>query len=169
MTASVSILDSTTERGPQIFAGTGLLLMLLGAYMAGADTLSCSRTSDGVDCQLQVTRMLGLATIERREIPDVVAVEVRRATDSGSDTANDTLYVIARGSLEVAALGGGAAGQFAGQVDGLLKGQSTVPVRVADSTWIVAGACAGLGLVLFAFGAIAWRSEIRSASSSPRT
>jgi len=50
-------------------------------------------------------------------------------------------------------------------VDGLLKGQSTAPVRVADSTWIVAGASAGLGLVLFAFGAIAWRSEIRSASS----
>jgi hypothetical protein len=30
---------------------------------------------------------------------------------------------------------------------------------------MVAGACAGLGLVLFAFGAIAWRSERRSASS----
>jgi hypothetical protein len=127
--------------------------------------LSCSRTSDGVDCHLQVTRMLGLATIEQRDIPDVAAVEVRRSTDGGGDTVNDTLYVIARGNLEVAALGGGAAGQFAGEVDGLLKGQSTAPVRVADSTWIVAGASAGLGLALFAFGAIAWRSEIRSASS----
>jgi hypothetical protein len=157
MTTSVSIPDSITERGPQIFAGAGLLLILLGAYMAGADTLSCSRTSDGVDCHLQVTRMLGLATVERRDIPDVVAVEVRRSTD-GSDTTNDTLYVIARGSPEVAALGGGAAGEFAGQVDGLLKGQSTTPVRVADGTWIVAGACAGFGLVLFGFGTIAWRS-----------
>ena len=165
MAAPVSILDSITERGPQIFAGTGLLLMLLGAYMAGADTLSCSRTSDGVDCQLRVTRMLGLATVERRDIPDVVGVEVRRSTDSGSDTVNDTLYVVARRNVEVAALGGEAAGKFAGQVDGLLKGQSTAPVRVADSTWTVAGACAGLGLVLFAFGAIAWRSEIGSASS----
>jgi hypothetical protein len=159
MSPSVSIPDSITERGPQIFAGTGLLLMLLGAYMAGGDTLSCSRTSDGVDCQLRVTRMLSLATVERRDIPDVVAVEVRRSTDGGRDAVNDTLYVIARGNLEVAALGGGAAGQFAGQANGLLKGQSTTPVRLADSTWFVAGACAGLGLVLFAFGAIAWRSE----------
>ena len=164
MAPSVSILDWITERGPQIFAGTGLLLMMLGAYMAGADTLSCSRTSDGVDCQLRVTRMLGVATVERRDIPDVVAVEVRRS-DSGGDSVNDTLYVIARGNLEVAALGGGAAGQFAGEVNGLLKGQSTAPVLVSDSTWVVAGACAGLGLVLFAFGAIAWRSEFRSASS----
>jgi hypothetical protein len=158
MASSVSMLDSITERGPHIFAGAGLLLMLLGAYMAGADTLSCSRTSDGVDCHLQITRILGLATIERRDIPDVVAVEVRRSADSGGDTVNDTLYVIARGNLEVAALGGGSSGQFAGQVNGLLKGSSTAPVLVADSTWIVAGACAGLGLVLFAFGAIAWRS-----------
>jgi hypothetical protein len=158
MAASVSILDSITERGPQIFAGAGLLLMLLGAYMAGADTLGCSRTSDGVDCHLQVTRMLGLATVERRDIPDVVAVEVRHSTDGG-DTANDTLYVIARGNLEVAALGGGASGQVAAQVNGLLKGQSTAPVLVTDSTWVVAGAGAGFGLVLLAFGAIAWRSE----------
>ena len=161
MAPSVSIPDSITERGPHIVAGAGLLLMLLGAYMAGADTLSCSRTSDGVDCRLQVTRMLGLATVERRDIPDVVAVEVRRSTDGGGDTVNDTLYVIARGNLEVATLGGGASGQ----VDGLLKGQSTAPVLVADSTWIVGGACSGLGLVLFTFGAIAWRSESRSASS----
>jgi len=159
MATPVPILDSISERGPQIFAGTGLLLMLLGAYMAGANTLSCSRTSDGVDCRLQVTRILGLATVERRDIPDVVAVEVRRSADSGSDTVNDTLYVIARGNLEVAALGGGASGPFPSQVDELLKGRSTAPVQVADSTWIVAGACAGLGLVLFAFGAIAWRSE----------
>jgi hypothetical protein len=159
MAASVPMLDSITARGPQIVAGAGLLLMLLGAYIAGGDTLSCGRTSDGVDCRLQVTRVLGLATVERRDIPDVVAVEVRRSTDSGNDTVNDTLYVIARGNLEVAALGGGAAGDFARQVDGLLKGQSTTPVRVDDSTWTVAGACAGFGLVLFAFGAIAWRSE----------
>jgi hypothetical protein len=157
---AVSIPDSITERGPQIFVGAGLLLMLLGAYMAGADTLSCWRTSDGVDCRLQVTRMLGLATVERRDIPDVVAVEVRRSTDGGGDTVNDTLYVIARGNLEVRTLGGGAAGTFAGQVDGLLERRSTAPVSIADSTWLVAGACCGLGLVLFAFGEIARRSVI---------
>jgi len=106
-----------------------------------------------------------VATVERRDIPDVVAVEVRRSTDGGGDSVNDTLYVIARGNLEVATLGGGALGQFAGQVNGLLKGQSTAPVLVSDSTWVVAAACGGFGLVLFAFGAIAWRSEFRSASS----
>jgi hypothetical protein len=37
-----------------------------------------------------------------------------------------------------------------------LRRRSAVPISIVDSTWIVAGACGVLGLVLFAFGAVAW-------------
>jgi hypothetical protein len=117
VTDSGTIPGSITERGPQIFAGAGLLLMLLAAYMAGADALTCARDSDGVDCHVRLSRMLGLATVERQDIPDVVDVEVRTSTDRRGDasskgyhlaptTSNHTMYLITRGGEEFRALGG---------------------------------------------------------------
>ena len=160
MAAPVSILDSITERGPQIFIGAGLLLILGGAYLAGADTLTCAREGNRVNCHLQTTRFLGRVTVERRDIPDVVLAEVRLTQQTGdtSPGISTDLYLHTRGNLVVRTLGGGEAGTYAEQVDGLLKRRSTAPVSIADSSWIVAGACSGFGLVFLAFGAAARRT-----------
>jgi hypothetical protein len=169
MAPSASILDAITERGPQIFIGVGLLLILVGAYLAGADTLTCGREDDRVNYQLQTTRILGWVTVERRDIPDVVAAEVRVTQQTGdtSPGVSTDLYLHTRGNLVIRTLGGGEAVTYAGQVDGLLNRRSTAPIAIAHSTWIVAGACAGFGLVFLAFGAAARRSLATTHASVP--
>jgi hypothetical protein len=149
---------SLIEWGPRIFTASGLLLILLAIYMAGGDALRCARHGDSVDCHLQVSRVLGLVTVERRDILDVVDVAVRLSTQENEDdqtTTSHSVSLMTRDGQEVATLGGEESDTYAEQVDGLLRRRSSAPVSVADSTWIVAGACFGLGFVLFAFGAIA--------------
>jgi hypothetical protein len=166
MTESVAIVESITQRGPQIFAVAGLLLMLLGGYMAGADSMTCARHGERVDCNWRVTRALGFATVEQQEMVDVISLEVRRSTSDRGDasssdssnpqtTTNDTLYVTTRQGRKVRTLGGEACGRAADQVGELLRGRAAAPVAIVDSTWTVAGAAFGIGLVLSAFGAVA--------------
>jgi len=163
---SVSIVESITERGPLIFAVAGLLLMLLGGYMAGEDSMTCARHGERVDCHWRVRRVLGLATVEQQELVDVTGLEVRRSTEDRGDasssdssnpqtTTNDTLYVATRHGRKVRTLGGEASGRAADQVGELLRGREAAPVAIVDSTWTVAGAAFGIGLVLFAFGTVA--------------
>jgi hypothetical protein len=156
-----------------VLGGAGAALMVLAAYMAGEDTLHCERANSRVDCVVTRHRWFGQVIDERQSITDVVNVGVHTLTSSttwttGSGsletttTSNDVLVLHTRDGHDTDTLGGEESGQHAAAVTTLIKtpvpadarvGTSTVDL--ADSSWRVATACAGIGLFLFVFGAIA--------------
>ncbi|HUL74218.1 MAG TPA: hypothetical protein VLT86_14010 [Vicinamibacterales bacterium] len=160
---------SITERGPQIFAGAGVLLLLLAAYVAGGDALDCARHGANVDCEVTRTRFLGHMTAERVTASDVVDVRVRtsyaqngpvESPDSpyaGRTTTNHMVAAKTRAGQEVDLVGGDRSGQVADDLVALLKNPGGAPVTFYDSFNVIAGAIAGFGLVFTAFGAMAMR------------
>ncbi len=121
---------------PRIFAGLGLLLIMLACYMTGADSLGCRRNGDRVDCRVGRSRLLGFITVEELAVPDVVDAWVRTSTSSqqayrsgrGSNadhtSSNDTLILHTRDNRDVATLGGDQSASHADQVRALVKATS---------------------------------------------
>ncbi len=121
---------------PRLFAGLGLLLVMLAGYMAGADSLACGRKGDRVDCRVARSRLLGYVTVEQLVVPDVVDAWVRTSTTSqqtyrsgrGSNaehtSSNDTLILHTRDDRDVATLGGDQSASYADQVRALVKATS---------------------------------------------
>jgi hypothetical protein len=119
--------------------------------------------------------------VERLRVSDVVRVGVHTSTTSTTwttssgnsettTTANDVLVLHTHESRDVDTLGGERSGEFAAVVSGLVD-PSPVPagagvatiVDLSDSNWRVAAACGGIGLCIFAFGAIAFVVQSREA------
>jgi hypothetical protein len=162
-----------TERGPQIFMGAGLLMMLMAAYIAGGDALTCARRGASVDCNVTRTRLFGHVTVERVTATDVAETYVRTSTTqggtieppdsglAGKTTTNDTLVVKTRAGQTVDLIGGGASGQLAWDIDALIKSPAGGPVTFYDSFNVIAGAMAAFGFVFVAFGALAMRAANR--------
>jgi hypothetical protein len=172
---------------PRIFAGVGLLLVLLACYMAGADSLACRRNGDRVDCRVARSRLLGVVTVEQLVVPDVIDAWVRTSTTSqqtyrsgrGSNpdhtSSNDTLILHTRDNRDVATLGGDQSASYADQVVAIVKAASAEPAaadpgrngvsvkeeltsfEVQDSYLPIALFCAGLGAVFVIFGVVAMR------------
>jgi hypothetical protein len=117
----------------RIFAGVGLLLVILACYMAGADSLACRRNGDRVDCRVARSRLLGAVTVEQLVVPDVIDAWVRTSTTSqqtyrsgrGSNaqhtSSNDTLILHTRDNRDVATLGGDQSASYADQVVAIVK------------------------------------------------
>jgi len=162
------------DHAPQIFTLLGASMLLLAAYIQGADRLACSRAAGRVDCDLRLDRWFGLITEEHRRIDDVVSTEIRTSSTSrnvgpvsnnSTDdlvTVNSSLFLLTRKGEEVPTLGGEVTSDAHTQVDVLLKGAGDPKIAIVDPMWRVASACAGLGFVIFLFGAFAWRAAIRT-------
>ncbi|MFI5177097.1 MAG: hypothetical protein ACHQO8_00950 [Vicinamibacterales bacterium] len=158
-----------TGRGPQIFMGVGLLMLLLAAYIAGGDALTCCRRGASVDCDVTRTRLFGRVTVERVTATDIAETYVRTSTTqggtieppdsglAGKTTTNDNLVVKTRAGRQIDLVGGEASGQLAWDIDKLLKDPAGGPVTFYDSFNVIAGAIAAFGVVFVAFGAIAMR------------
>ncbi|HKW03464.1 MAG TPA: hypothetical protein VJN96_26805 [Vicinamibacterales bacterium] len=171
------------ESAPRVFAGVGLLLVMLACYMAGADSLACRRNGDRVDCRVARSRLLGFVTVEQLVVTDVVDAWVRTSTTSqqtyrsgrGSNaqttSSNDTLMLHTRDNRDVATLGGDQSSSYADQVVAIVKG-ATEPGRtdvnvkdeltsfeVQDSYVPIALVCGGLGAAFVVFGLVAMKSR----------
>jgi hypothetical protein len=173
---------------PRIFAGVGLLLVMLACYMAGADSLACRRNGDRVDCRVARSRLLGFVTVEQLVVPDVIDAWVRTSTTSqqtyrsgrGSNaqhtSSNDTLILHTRDDRDIATLGGDQSASYADQVVAIVKATGAAPAaadpgraavnvkdeltsfEVQDSYIPIALFCAGLGAAFVIFGIVAMRS-----------
>jgi hypothetical protein len=129
---------------PRVLAGVGLLLIALACYMAGADSLTCGRTGDRVDCRVVRSRWLGSVAVEQTVVSDVVDAWVRTSTTSeqtyrsgrGSNaqhtSSNDTLMLHTRDNRDVATLGGDQSAAYAEQLAPMLK--PTVTASAASAT-----------------------------------
>jgi len=158
-----------TERGPQIFAGVGVVMLLLAAYIAGSDRLACARQATTVDCEVTRTRFLGRVVVERATASDIVEVYVRRSYSeggtieppdspyAGKTTTNDNLAVKTRAGRQMDLMGGEPSGQLARAISELIKHESDAPIGYNDSFGIIAGAIAVFGAIFLLFGAIAMR------------
>ena len=169
---------------PRVFAGVGVLLVMLACYMAGADSLACRRNGDRVDCRVARSRWLGFVTVEQLDVPDVIDAWVTTSTTStqtyrsgrGSNashtSSNDTLILHTRDDRDVATLGGDQSASYADQVVAVVKttgvaadpGRAGVSVKdeltsfeVQDSYLPIALLCGGLGAVFGVFGLVAMR------------
>jgi hypothetical protein len=177
---------------PRIFAGLGLLLVVLACYMTGADSLACRRNGDRVDCRVARSRLLGLITVEQLAVPDVVDAWVRTSTSSqqtyrsgrGSNadhtSSHDTLILHTRDSRDIATLGGDQSASYADQVIAIVKesahraadpGRAGVTVEdelreftIQDSYVPIAFFCGALGATFLIFGVVAmrWGVECRA-------
>lgn len=171
---AASTPDRLLQLGPKIFAGAGVALLLLAAYMAGQDTMRCERRDGRVDCAVAQQRWFGRVVVERLHVADVVKVGVHTSTTSTTwttssgnsettTTANDVLVLRTRDGRDADTLGGERSGEFADAVLTLVDpkpapagADAVTTVNLVDSNWRVAAACGGLGLFIFAFGAIAF-------------
>ncbi len=169
---------------PRVFAGVGLLLVVLACYMAGADSLACRRNGDRVDCRVARSRLLGSVTVEQVIVPDVIDAWVRTSTTSqqtyrsgrGSNathtSSNDTLILHTRDNRDVATLGGDQSASYADQVVAIVKATAAVAdpahaevsvkeeltsFEVQDTYLPIALFCGGLGAVFVIFGLVAMR------------
>jgi hypothetical protein len=172
---------------PRIFAGVGLLLLMLACYMAGADSLTCRRNGDRVDCHVSRSRLLGSITVEQFVVSDVTDAWVSTSTTSqqtyrsgrGSNaeqtSSNDTLILHTRDNRDVPTLGGDQSASYADQVVSIVKATAAAPAatdpgraqvtakdeltsfEVQDSYVPIALVCAGLGAVFVIFGIVAMR------------
>ena len=118
---------------PWVFAGVGVLLVMLACYMAGADSLACGRNGDRVDCRVSRSRLLGSVTVEQFVVSDVIDAWVTTSTTSkqtyrsgrGSNaehtSSNDTLILHTRDDRDVATLGGDQSASYADQVVAIVK------------------------------------------------
>ena len=170
---------------PRIFAGVGLLLVMLACYMAGADSLACRRNGDRVDCRVSRSRLLGSVTVEQFVVSDVIDAWVTTSTTSkqtyrsgrGSNaeqtSSNDTLILHTRDDRDVPTLGGDQSASYADQVRAIVKATDAAPAaanpghtevsvkdeitsfEVQDSYIPIALVCAGLGAVFVIFGIVA--------------
>ncbi|HKV98362.1 MAG TPA: hypothetical protein VJN96_00995 [Vicinamibacterales bacterium] len=157
------------ERGPQIFAGVGVLMLLLAAYIAGGDTLACARHGATVDCDVTRTRLFGHIVVERATASDIVEVYVRRSYSeggtteppdspyAGKTTTNDNLAVKTRAGRLLDLMGGEPSGQLARAISALIKHESEAPISYDYSFGIIAGAVAVFGAIFLLFGAIGMR------------
>ena len=149
------------DYAPHLFALIGLLLILLAAYMAGGDELTCARLSSQVNCQLVNRRLLNRMVRWRQEIPDVIGLFVRTTSSPAGDqpfdtmvkmTVNQTLVLRTRQGADVPTI---AAGDSARQLDALMHSTDSKEVTVLNSYWPVAAACFGLGAAFALFGGMA--------------
>jgi len=158
---------SITERGPQIFAIAGVLMLMLAAYLVGGDALTCERHGPSVDCEVARSRVFGRVVVERTTAKDIVDLRVRLTTShsgevlppdapfAGKTTTNDDLMVKTRAGQEVQLIGGDESGRIADDLKALLNKPAGAPVTFYDSFNIIAGAVGVFGLIFVAFGAIA--------------
>lgn len=129
---------------PRILAGAGALLVLLAVYMTGADSIACKRDDGRVDCRVWRSRVFGLLTVERVEVPEVLDAWVRTSTTSQATyrsgrgataehtSSNDTLMLHTRDGRDVPTLGGEQSASYAEQVVALVKSSAPAPSGAAD-------------------------------------
>ena len=149
------------DYAPHFCSAIGLLLILLAAYIAGGDELTCARKSSQVDCQLVNRRLLNRMVRSRQEMPDVIGLFVRTTSSPTGDrpfdpstkmTVNQTLVLRTRQGADVPTI---AAGDSALQLEALMHSTDSKQITVLNSYWPVSATCFGLGAVLALFGGIA--------------
>jgi hypothetical protein len=164
--------ERVLDWAPYIFAGAGLTLILFGFYIAGTETLACTRAHGRTDCDLQFFRVAGLVNVYRRPISDVVGAFVRTTSTRAGDqpfkrtvkmSTGHTLVLRTRTTGEVDTIGGQDSFRFATGIDALLHSPDGNSASFSDSYWPMSGACAALGLCFLAFGGFAIRLSRASA------
>lgn len=148
-----------------VFRTAGVVIVLVGAYLAGGDELTCGSVSPplGAECRTETRRWLGKSVVGQSAYKAITRAETIVVRQTGQDAEDAWFVGLLAGDAEAGRVFGErkrvqeARERLHAWLEGGMRGE----VRVVWSSWPFGSAAMAFGLVVFTVAAVASRRQAR--------
>ena len=146
-----------------VLRAAGVVIVLVGAYLAGGDELTCVSVSPppGAECRSQTRRWLGRSVVGQSAYKGITRAETIVVRQTGQDAEDAWFVGLLAGDAEAGRVFGErkrvqeARERLRAWFEGGMRGE----VRVSWSSWPFGSATMVFGLVFFTVAAVASRRQ----------
>jgi hypothetical protein len=148
-----------------VFRAVGVVIVLVGAYLAGGVELACVSVSPrlGAECRAETRRWLGKSVVAQSAYAAITRAETIMVRQTGQDAEDAWFVGLFAGDAEAGRVFGErkrvheARERLRAWLEGGMRGE----MRVVWSSWPFGSAAMAFGLIVFTVAAVASRRKAR--------